>query len=203
MMQQAGGMDTTAMMQRIRRLVMLDTTVFDEVKSDAASTLPAVIIAAVSTLLFGLGGWLWYQFQDYNYKGGSFFLYSAILGTIVSLILLGVAIGVIYVMLTQVFRARADVNELVRVMGFATAPLAIGILVFIPGFDLGIGVLAIAAFFGASLIAVQSVTDAPSGKAFVATAAGFAVWALVLSLLVQGDEPWKTMAPNIFIFAPR
>jgi hypothetical protein len=202
MMQQAGGMDTTAMMQRVRRLVMLDTTVFDEVKSDAASTLPAVIIAVVSTLLFGLGGWLWYQFQDYNYKGGQFFLYSAILGTIVSLILLGAAIFVTYVMLTQVFRARADLNELVRVVGFATAPLAIGILIFIPGFDLGIGVLAIAGFFGASYIAVQSATDAPSGKALVATAAGFAVWALVLSLIVQGDA-WKTVAPNIFVFAPR
>ncbi len=203
MMQQAGGMDTTAMMQRIRRLVMLDTTVFDEIKSDAASTLPAGIIAAVSMLLFGLGGWLWYQFQDYNYKGGQFLLYSAILGTIVSLILLGIGIAVIYVMLTQVFRARADINELIRVMGFATAPLAIGILLFVPGFDLGIGVLAVGTFFGASFIAVQSVTDAPSGKALVATAAGLAVWALVLSLLVQGDEPWKTMAPNFFVFAPR
>ena len=42
-------------------------------------------------------------------------------------------------MLTQVFRARADVNELLRVMGFATAPLALACGMVIPGLDYGIG----------------------------------------------------------------
>ena len=203
MQQQAMGFDPNALIQRVRRLAMLDTTVFEEIRGDASSTVSGVIVAAVSFLVFGLGGWLWYQFQDYNYKGGTLLLYSVILGTIVSLVLWAVFVGVTYVVLTQVFRARADAQELVRVLGFATAPLVVGILMFVPGLDMGLGIVAIALFFGASFIAVQSATDAPAGKALVATAAGFAAWALIESALVQGNEPWKTIAQNIFLFAPR
>lgn len=202
MQQQAVGFDPNALIQRIRRLAMLDTTVFDEVRTDGASTVSAIIVAAVSFFAFGLGGWLWYQFQDYNYKGGNLLLYSAIIGTVVSLVLWAVAIGVTYTVLTQVFRSRADVNELVRVMGFATAPLVIGLLLFVPGLDMGIGILAVGMLFGTSLVAVQSATDAPAGKVLVAVAAGFAVWALIESALVQGD-PWKTISQNIFLFGPR
>jgi hypothetical protein len=101
-----------------------------------------------------------------------------------------------------VLRARADMNELLRVLGFAAAPLAVGLLLFVPGLDFGIGALALALFFGASLIAVQSATDAPPGKVLLATAAGFAVFVAIESLLVQGD-PWKTISQNIFLFAPR
>ena len=54
MIQQAGGMDTNALIQRLRRLAMLDTSVFDEVKGDAASTIPAVLVAVVSTLNYVL-----------------------------------------------------------------------------------------------------------------------------------------------------
>lgn len=202
MMEQAKGMDANALIQRVRRLAMMDTSVFDEIKGDASATIPAAIVAVISTFLFGLGGWLWYSFQDYNYKSSQFLMYSVILGTIVSLILIGIGAAVTYVVLTQVFRARADVNELVRVVGFATAPLALGILVFIPGLDFGIGALAVGLFFGTSYLAVQATTDAPPGKTLVAVAAGFAVWAVIESLLVQGDV-WKTMSQNIFIFAPR
>ena len=46
MMQQAGGMDVNSLMQRLRRLAMLDTTVFDEVRGDANSTIPAIVVVA-------------------------------------------------------------------------------------------------------------------------------------------------------------
>ena len=113
-----------------------------------------------------------------------------------SLILWGVWIAITYVMLTQVFRARADVNELVRVMGFATAPFALTILMFIPGLDFGIGLAATAIFFATTVLAVQSATDAPAGRALVATAAGFAVWAIVLGLLTTKSHNW---APGFFV----
>ena len=41
LMQQAGGMDVNSLMQRLKRLATLDTTVFDEVKGDTNSTIPA------------------------------------------------------------------------------------------------------------------------------------------------------------------
>ncbi len=201
MMDQTTGMDPNALMQRIRRLAMLDTTVFDEVRGDAASTIPALIVAAVSTLLFGLGGFLWWALNgpdsDFYEGSGDIFLKSLIIGSVISLILYGVWIGLTYVLLTQVFKARADANELVRVMGFAAAPLAIGLIMFIPQLEYAIGLTAIAMLFGSTLIAVMSATDAPAGRALVANAAGFAVWALVLSFLVSDTS---IMAPGFFIF---
>jgi hypothetical protein len=195
MMAQSGGMDVNAVVQRLRRLVMLDTSVFEEVKGDPASTIPAVVIAVAATLLSGVGGWLWWLFADFG-DSGKVFVQSMILGTILGVILGGIWIAITYVMLTQVFRARADVNELVRVMGFAAAPLALTVLMFIPGLDFGIGLAATALFFATTVIAVQTATDAPAGRALVATLAGFAVWAIVLGLLTTKDHTW---APGFFV----
>jgi hypothetical protein len=195
LMQQAGGMDVNSLMQRLRRLAMLDTTVFDEVRGDKNSTIPAICVAVLATLSAGLGGWLWWLFADFG-SSGKVFVESVILGSILSVILWGVWVAITYVMLTQVFRARADVNELVRVMGFATAPLALTILMFIPGLDFGIGLAATGLFFATTVLAVQSATDAPAGKALVATAAGFAVWAIFLGLFTTKSHSW---APGFFV----
>ncbi len=201
MMEKAGGMDVNSLMQRLRRLAMLDTTVFDEVKGDKNSTIPAIVVVVVATFLAGIGGWLWYLMQDYAPDTGDFLLKSAILGSILAIIVWAIGwMGVTYVMLTQIFRARADVNELVRVMGFATAPLALMVAMFIPGLDYGIGLAALGLTFGTTQIALQSATDAPPAKVLIANAAGFAVFAIVLQLFVGTTN---TYAPGVFIFAPR
>jgi hypothetical protein len=195
MMEQARGMDTDALVQRVRRLAMLDTTVFDEVKSDTASTIPSIVVAVVSMFLFGVGGWLWYVFSDYDYKSGEFFMKSAIVGSILALVLWAVAVGVTYVMLSQVFRRQADINQLVRVMGFALAPLVLGLLAFIPEISFGISLAALLLAFGASVIAAQTTTDASGGQVLASVGVGFLVWAVVLALFV-GDDPY---GPGIFV----
>jgi hypothetical protein len=201
MIAQAGGFDLNALVQRLRRLATFDTSVFDEIKDDANSTLPAAAVVVVSMFLTGIGGWLWYEMQDNSYKAGTFLMKSAIFGSVLSIILWGVWVGVTYVMLSQVFRARADINHLIRVMGFAAAPLALGVLLFIPKLSYGIGLTSFALLFGLTTIAVQSATDASGGRALAANAAGFAVWAIVLVLFVSGSAPWDSYAPGIFIFA--
>ncbi|HZP56825.1 MAG TPA: YIP1 family protein [Dehalococcoidia bacterium] len=196
MMSQAGGMDMNALAQRMRRLAMLDTSVFDEVRTDTASTIPAIIVAIGATLLFGIGGWLWWIFADIP-DAGEIFVKSLIIGSIISVVLWAVWLAIVYVILTQLFRARADVNELIRVMGFAAAPLALGVLMFIPGLDYGIGLTATAMFFGANVIAVQTATDAPAGRVLAANAVGFLVWSIVLGLLVSDSNVY---APGVFVF---
>jgi hypothetical protein len=121
-------------------------------------------------------------------------------GSILALFLWAVWLGVTYVLLAQVFRKSADVNQLVRVMGFAAAPLALSVLLFVPGLDYGIGLAALVLLFGATQLAVQAATDASAGQVLVANGAGFAVWAIVLELFVTTSN---TYAPGIFIFAPR
>lgn len=194
--QPAGSIDVNVLMQRVRRLVTLDTSVFDEVRMDRSATIPAIVVAAGATLLFGLGGWLWWLLQDIP-KAGDIFIKSFILGSIAAMVLWALSVAVTFVVLTQLFRARVDPNELVRVMGFAVAPLALGVLMFIPGIEFGVALTAVALFFGATVIAVQSATDAPAGRVLAACGAGFLVWAVVLGLLVNDDNAF---APGIFVF---
>lgn len=191
-----GGMDVNAVSGRMRRLATLDTSVFDEVRTDTAMTIPAIAVAIISTLLFGIGGWLWWAFTDLP-DSGDILIKSAIIGSILSVLLWLVWVGITYVLLTQVFGARADAYELVRVMGFAALPLALGVLMFIPVIEFGIALTAVALFFGASVVAVQSATDAPAGRVLAANGAGFLVWAVVLGLFVSDNNAY---APGIFVF---
>ena len=195
MMRQAGRMDIDILAQRLRRLATLDTTVFEEIRTDTTATIPALVVAVVATLLAGLGGWLWWAVAGIPDKG-KMFVQSLIFGGILSLLFWFIWIAITYVLLTQIFRARADLNELIRVMGFATAPLALGVLMFIPELDWGIGLCSIAFFFALTTIAVQSATDAPAGRALAANAVGFAIWAIVLGILVSARHAW---APGFFI----
>ncbi len=199
-MSNLGGVDVNSLMQKLRRLAMLDTTVFDEVKGDASATIPALVVAVLATVLAGLGGWFWWLFTDHltDYKGGgTIFFQTVVLGSILSVALWFVWVGVTYVMLQQIFRARADLQEMIRVMGFAAAPMALVVLVFIPVLGWGLGLGALALLFGTNVLAVQSVTDAPAGRVLVSNAAGFAVWVIILGLFVSDSHVY---APGFFIF---
>jgi hypothetical protein len=46
-------------------------------------------------------------------------------------------------------------------------------------------------------LAIHKAFDAPVERALLAAASGFAVWALVLPLLVTTDHPFS---PNLFVF---
>lgn len=190
--------DPNVLIARVRRLAMLDTSVFDEVRMDRTATVPALVVAVASIFLFGIGGWLWFVFNAYDgADSGEILLKSAIFGTILGAMFWVAWVGITYVMLSQIFRARVDLNELLRVMGFAAAPLAIGVLIFIPLLELAIGLTALALMFGATVIAIQSVTDAPAGKVLAASGAGFLLWAVMLGLFV-GDQ--NAYAPGVFLF---
>lgn len=196
MMGQAGGMDWQALTNRLLRLARLDTSVFDEVKADPAATLPALFVAVAATLLAGVGGWLWWIFQDFA-DSGEVFVKSVILGGIFSVALWIVWLLVAYVILTQVFREQADWQQMLRTMGLAAAPLALSLLILITPIGLGIGLASVALFFGLTTIAIQAVTPAAPARVLVANLAGFAVWAIVLTLLVTDDNGF---APGIFLY---
>ena len=193
---QSSQLDFGVMLNRLQRLVRLDTSVFDEVRGDPSATIPAVAVAVVSTFLAGIGGWLWWSLQDYG-DGGKVLIQSVILGTVFSVALWIVWLLVAWVVLTQLFREEADWQQMLRTMGMAAIPLALSVAMFIPGIDLGVGLASIALFFGLTTIAIQSTTTANPAHVLVANLAGFAVWAIVLGLLVGSDS---YLAPGIFLF---
>jgi hypothetical protein len=184
-----------ALTARLMRLVKLDTSIFDEVRLDTSATIPSVAVAVVATFLAGLGGWLWWIMQDFG-DSGKVMMQSFILGSIFSVALWVVWLLIVYVLLTQVFKAQADIQQLVRTMGMAAAPLALSVLIFIPALDFGIGLASLALFFGLTTFAIQASTSASAGQVLICNAAGFAIWAIVLALLVGSDS---FFAPGIFL----
>jgi len=196
MMPMEPGLDFSILSARLMRLVRLDTTVFDEVKQDPAATLPAVFVVIASTLLAAIGGWMWWVIKGFGDNGKVFF-HSVIMGTVFSFALWIVWLLVAWVILTQLFREDADWQQMLRTMGMAAAPLALSVAMFIPGIDMGIALASIALFFGLNTIAIQATTQANPARVLVANLAGFAVWAIVLGLLVTDNN---FFAPGIFLF---
>ncbi len=189
-------MDFNILADRLQRLVRLDTSVFEEVRLDPAATVPAIFVVAASTFLAGLGGWLWWIWEDLP-DAGDVFVESVILGSLFAVALWIVWLLVAHVILTQIFREEADWQQMLRTMGMAAAPLGISVAMVIPGIRFGVALTSIALFFGLTTIAIQSVTAAGPARVLVSNLAGFAVWAIVLGLLVTSDT---FLAPGIFLF---
>ena len=188
-------LDFAILADRLQRLARLDTSVFDEVRHDPAATLPAVFVVTASTVLAGLGGWLWWLTQDLP-NSGQVFRESVILGSVFSVSLWIVWLLVAYVILTQLFREDADWQQMLRTMGMAAAPLSLSVAMFIPGISFGVGLASVALFFGLTTIAIQSTTAAGPAHVLIANLAGFAIWAIVLGLLVTSES---YLAPGIFL----
>jgi hypothetical protein len=188
-------LDFAILIERLLRLLRLDTTVFDEVRNESSATVPAVFVIVVATFLSGIGGWLWWITQGFDDSGKVFFQ-SVVMGTIFSIALWIVWLLVAWVILTQIFREEADWQQMLRTMGMAGAPLALSLALFIPGIDFGIGLASIALFFGLTTIAIQATTTANAARVLVANLAGFALWAMVLGLLATSQS---YLAPGIFL----
>ena len=194
-------MDVQQVIEWLRRLINLDVRVFEEVRSNPNATFPGVIIVTIAMFIAGLGGWLWWIVHDFG-NSGDILVHSALVGSAIAVVLWGLVwLGLVYVLLTQVFRERAYVEQLLRVMGLAAAPLALMGLMFIPAISFGIGVAALALSFGLTNIAIQTVTTANAGRVLVANFCGFFVWAAVLTLLASASfSRLEPHAPGVFLF---
>ena len=188
--------DLGVLSDRLQRLFRLDTSVFDDVRQDPKATVPAVLVVAASTLLAGLGGWLWWIVEGFG-NAGEVFVESVILGSLFSVALWIIWMLIAWVILTQLFREEADWQQMLRTMGMAAAPLGLSVAMFVPGINFGVALASVALFFGLTTIAIQAVTPADPARVLVANLAGFAVWAIVLTLLVTSDS---SLAPGIFLF---
>lgn len=183
-------MDPNVILGRVLRLARLDTSVFDEVRDDQNETIPAVIIAAISALLAGIGSFLWWKVVwGSEFEPDGVFLNTLLLGSIFTLAMYGVGALVIYVVLAQMFKLQVDLMSLVRVMGYAAIPMALWVLMFIPVLYPLFALMPIALLMVMMIYAVQSVSGADSTEVVIASAIGLGVMILVLGFFSQaGDD---------------
>lgn len=194
-------MDPNLILNKILRLARLDTTVFDEVRDDANELIPAMIVAGVSALLAGLGATLFYEF-NFDYGLEKPWLNTFILGGVFMAALYLVWVLIAYVIIVQVYKASADLQSLLRTMGYAAVPLALSVLMFIPVLYPVFAIVPLALLFVMSIYAVQAVTNADSTQVVIANTAGFSVMVLVLSIVAFSSDT-TVMGAGLFSILQR
>jgi hypothetical protein len=184
------------------RLARLDTSVLDEAATTAAATGPLVGLVVASSLISGLGPWLWWVFQDFP-SGGEAFLKAVIIGGLLQVAVWLGWLYLSYLMATRVLGGSGELMAVFRAMALGFAPMVIAVLMFIEPLAIGLGVLAVAGVAMMTQMALQTITGLDAGKAVVANLTGFALFALVMSLLGATGEirGLGGVAPGVFFFS--
>ena len=161
---------------RIIRACKLDTTLYEEVEADKSATLQAALVVVLSSLAAGVGALS---------LGASNFLMAPIL----SLISWYIWAYLIYLIGTKFFpepNTKADHGQLLRTIGFSSAPGLIRIFGFTPELMsitfIGSGIWMLIAM----VIAVRQALDYESTwRAIGVVIIGFLIQAIVLILILR------------------
>ncbi len=153
------------MLQRIIGVFKLDANTFEEIEHDQTALGQAAIIVTIVALLSGLGSGI---ASSFNAQGGGFFL-SFILIFVWSYIGWFLWSGVTYLVGTSLFGGKADMGEMLRVIGFAQAPQILGIIPCV-------GIIGIFWALAAGFVAVRQGLDIDNTKAFLTILIGFLVF---------------------------
>ncbi len=181
--------------ERLQRVAQLDPSVFDDVRDDSRATAPAIAVAATSMLLMGVGGWLWWWTSGLDALD-SVFVKTVVLGTLFSLALWLSWLLVVFLLLQRLEHVTVEIEPMLRAAGFACAPLALGLLMVIPGISFGVGIMALGAWAVTTHAALRRATGVDGRSLVLANTAGFGLWAIVMSLLATSSNQ---IAPGPFL----
>lgn len=165
------------MLERVIGVFKLDVDVFEEIEHDQGATGQAATIVAIAALLAALGSGISASLGEGNF-------FTSFIGTLIWTFVGWVLwSAVTYVVGTSLFGGVADMGEMLRVIGFAYAPQALGIIPCI-GSIVGAIWSLIAGF-----VAVRQGLDLDNTKAFFTIAIGFIVYIVgffILALFIGG-----------------
>jgi hypothetical protein len=160
------------MLARIIGVFKLDVATFEEIEHNESLTLTAALIVILVSVISGFGNGFFNLIFSRSFISGFF---GALASTILGWILWSV---VTWFIGTRFFNGQADVSEMLRVIGFAYAPLVLSIIPCIGGV---IGaVWAIIAGF----IAIRQGLDLDNGKTLLTVVVGVFCY-IVLTAIVN------------------
>ena len=156
------------MLNRVFRALKLDADLYEEVEHDSQYLPEAALIVVATSLLAGFGGWI---------SGG-------FVAGFISLVLTGllgwfVWSGVTLIVGTRIFGGTANYGEMLRVLGYANAPLALAIVPWV-----GVLVGSLWALV-ASIVALRQGLDFTLGKAIGTAIVGWIVLFIVRAVLIS------------------
>ncbi len=156
------------MLENMWRAAKLDKDLYDAVEADPSFTVQAAVVVVLVGLSSGVGTWL-------SFAGRG--LVGSVIGSVV-----GALVGwVLWAALTawigtRIFGGTADLGEMLRVLGFASSPLIIGVIPFL-GFVAAVWSLA------AAVVAIREGLDFGTGSAIGTLVLGWIGWVVAMFVL--------------------
>ena len=163
------------LLDRMRRAVMLDASLYEEVEHDQSLNRQALVIVIIVAVASGISALLG------GIIGGQ--VGRAFLGALVSVVI-GVVNYYIWAYVTQFvgtrfFGGTADVGEMLRVLGYAHTPQLLGLLGFIPCVGWLISLAALVLSLIAAVIAIREALDFDTGKAVITAIIGWVIIVII------------------------
>jgi hypothetical protein len=187
------------------RLIRLDFSVFEELRTDRSATPTALGIVFVSGFLGGIGTVIWtMQHDDFiGLDTTDVILKSLLLGSVIQAAVWFAWVYITYMIVARVYGSPVLFSELVRTMGFAFAPVAFSVFIAIAPLAIPIGLMS----FGAALLfttaAVEHASEVDQRQAMLATLAGFAIFLVFMGAFsnVMEEATFGGVAPGILFFS--
>jgi len=162
---------------RMLRAAKLDSMLYEEVEHDATATNQAVAVVVISSVCAGIGS---------PFGGG---IGTMFMGTILALISWFVWSYVVYFIGTRLLpepQTEADYGQLLRTIGFSSAPGVLRVVGFIPVLGWLVSLIASVWMLVAMVVAVRQALDYKgNGRAIVVCLIGWVIM-MIVSLLLGG-----------------
>jgi len=153
------------MIERILRIVKLDFTVFREIESDSGATLEAAIIVIAASALGAMGTALRAEQPRALAATFAVSLVSGIVGWVVWS-------AVTHFVGKMLYQSGGTLESMMRVLGYSTAPRALGVLEFIPCLGALAGLAGFILSLIAGVMAVSEGLDVDTGQAIIVIIVG-------------------------------
>ncbi len=167
------------MLDRILRVIKLDKSVYAEVEADESAMSQAAMVVAIVAVLSAIAGGISTLIAG---EGSSFIgaFLGALIGAFISWVVWS---AVTYFVGTALFHGEATLGEMLRVIGFAQAPLVLNVLSFIPCLGPIISLAAWLLSLYTGFLAIKEGLDLDTGKTIATVAIGWVI-GFIISLVI-------------------
>ena len=170
-----------SLVDRMVRAAKLDVDLYEEVEADRSATGQAFLVVLIFSISSAIGLGIYSAIEN----GAMYLVWGLLAGVVSNVIAWGLFSFLTYIVGTKLFpgpETSADWGELLRTLGFSTAPGALLVVAFIP--LLG-GLIALAVWVWmiiAAVIAVRQALDFTTGRALATCVVGLIAYVIIMTV---------------------
>ena len=175
-------MDIGGMLRRMIGASLLNSAIYEEVEHDESLNREALWVVFIASLLGGVGLLLTYAYEEGPAEPARAILWLAF-GVLGWIVVWYVWSGITYYVGHNWLGGTADIGQMRRTIGYANSPRAIGLLLFVPTWGVGLDLVAHVWVLVASVVAIRQALDFSTGKAIATVLIGWVVAFMVFALV--------------------